>query len=343
MSRTLDIEPFLTCISMQDVVLLDARSPSEFRHASIPGAHNLPLLTDDHRAQVGTEYKQRGKEAAIILGFKLAGPLFAQHIERALALAPHRRVVLYCWRGGMRSQILAWVLGVAGFEVTLLRGGYKSFRHWVLNLLSADLPPVKVLGGKTGAGKTELLEELKATGAQVIDLEHLANHRGSAFGALGLGDQPSQESFENALAWSLQGLIPGQSVWMENESRLIGKLKLPPKIYDTLRSSQVYEVDLPLAERMDRIWAEYGVFNQEDLVACTKKIESKLGTERCRQAIRALEQDDAHGWLQEILAYYDRQYQKASETRSPDSLHTFQFDRFEAKKIASVLTDAIRY
>lgn len=326
---------------MQDVVLLDARSPGEFFHASIPGAHNLPLLTDDHRAQVGTAYKQKGKEAAIILGFRLAGPLFAQRIEQAGSLAPHRRVALYCWRGGMRSQIMAWVLSVAGFEVTLLRGGYKSFRHWVLNFLSADLPPVKVLGGKTGAGKTDLLQELKSSGAQVIDLEHLANHRGSAFGALGLGHQPSQENFENRLAWSIKALDPGRPVWMENESRLIGKLKLPPKIYDTLRSSEVYEVALSLAERMERIWAEYGTFDSAELIVCTKKIESKLGTERCRQAVRALEQGDPYGWLQEILLYYDRQYQKASETRIPGSIHTFHFDRFEPKKIASVLTDAI--
>lgn len=340
MSSSLETGSFLSCTDTQGLTILDARSPAEFAHAHIPGAFNLPLLSDEQRAQVGTTYKQQGRQAAITLGFKLVGPSFGAHIDTAKSLAPQQKIALYCARGGLRSNILSWVLSLAGFEVTLLQGGYKAYRQWVLHHLTS-LPPVKVLGGKTGVGKTVILQELRAQGQQVVDLEGLAHHRGSAFGALGLEEQPSQEHFENVLAMTLQSLDLGRPVWMENESRLIGKLKLPDHIYATLRESPVFELHLPLAVRMERIWQEYGVFDQEQLVHCTLKIESKLGSERCRTAIQALKLGDHQSWLKEILGYYDKQYEKASDSRKPGSIFTFQFEDFEAKKIASVVADAI--
>jgi tRNA 2-selenouridine synthase len=188
-------------------LLADVRTPAEFAHGHIPGAFNLPIFSNEERVLVGTTYKQVGREAAILLGFDLTGAKWSGFIKQALEKAPSKKIALHCWRGGMRSGAMAWALDLYGFEVYLVQGGYKSYRNWVLNQFEKQFT-LQVLGGMTGSGKTKILQELKAAGQQVIDLEDIAQHQGSSYGTMNKIVQPTQEQFENNLGSQLHTLYP---------------------------------------------------------------------------------------------------------------------------------------
>ena len=176
-----------------DIPMIDVRSPGEFEHAHIPGARSLPLFSDEERSEIGTAYKQVSRENAIKIGLKAFGPKRVNMIEAVELLAgKNREVKIYCWRGGMRSGAVAWLLDLYGFKVHVLAGGYKAYRHHALDTLQRTCR-FTILGGCTGANKTGLLHQLEKNGAHVIDLEGLAGHKGSAFGNLDLEPQPSQE------------------------------------------------------------------------------------------------------------------------------------------------------
>lgn len=306
--RVFEIEEFLLKYKLNPkAVMLDTRSSSEYLKASIPGAFSLPLLDDESRAIIGTIYKKLGREAAVLKGFELEGPRFHEKISRALTLAPEKEVFIYCWRGGMRSNIMAWLLQMVGFKVTLLKGGYKTFRHWVLNQFEVDRKVI-VLGGKTGSGKTAILNELQKLGEQVVDLEAIANHRGSAFGSLGKGDQPSQEYFENLLASKLFELDPNIQVWMENESRLIGKVRIPNSIYNFICHSLLIDIDVPISVRKNIILKEYGHFPVSNLIEKTELLSKRMGPQNVKAAVIALKENNYDEWLNLVLNYYDRTY-----------------------------------
>ena len=182
-----------------DRMLLDVRTPAEFAQGHVPGAQNLPLFSDEERAEVGTLYKQVNPERAFLRGLDLAGAKMSWYVREAMRLAPNRKVAVHCWRGGQRSGSLATLLSFAGFDVQVVQGGYKAYRTHVLEQFALRKSKFVVLGGKTGSGKTEILKQLASLGEQVIDLEALANHKGSAFGALGEEPQPRVEQFENNL------------------------------------------------------------------------------------------------------------------------------------------------
>lgn len=201
--QQLDIIDFLK--ASKSFPVFDVRSPGEYHHARIPGALALPLFTDEERKVVGTTYKQVSREQAIKIGLDYFGPKMRKMVEEVETLTTHstdKTILVHCWRGGMRSGAVAWLLDVYGFKVFTLRGGYKAFRTWVLETLSKPFP-FYVVGGYTGSGKTEILHALEKSGETIIDLEHIAGHRGSAFGNLGLPAQTSIEDFENRLAIAL--------------------------------------------------------------------------------------------------------------------------------------------
>ena len=211
--------------------LLDARSPQEFEKAHIPGALNLPLFSDAEREAVGIAHARSGQEAAVHKGLELIGPQLADKLSAARRLCKGRReVLMHCWRGGMRSASLAWLLETGGFHVTLLEGGYKAYRAEVRRILAFPAD-VRVLGGMTGCGKTDILAELAALGCQTIDLEGLAVHRGSAFGGVGLEPQPSGEMFENMLADRWAALERSRPVWLEDEDKRIGNIAVCPQFF----------------------------------------------------------------------------------------------------------------
>jgi tRNA 2-selenouridine synthase len=322
-------------------IILDVRSPSEYAQGHIPGAVSFPLFSDEERAQVGTCYKQQGRDQAVELGFAIAGPKFANFIVHAKELAPHRQVRLHCWRGGMRSGAVAWVLEMAGFSLFTLTGGYKAFRNWTLSIAQAPRTVI-TLGGKTGTGKTEILSALAAQGEQVLDLEALANHRGSSYGSLGLPPQPTNEQFENLVAMQWSAFDPRYPVWIEAESRRIGLCRVPDAIFTQMMQAPILQITRPRAERLALLVEIYGAAEIEELVAATDRLRKKLGGLRTQQAIDLLRQKQLAQAFDLVLDYYDKTYQYDLERREV-SIHTIDMAGFSAESAAKLLVEKSRY
>lgn len=318
--QKIDIEAFLSLAATQPV--FDVRSPGEYKHAHIPGAYSLPLFTDDERKVVGTAYKQQSREEAIKIGLDYFGPKMRPMVDEVEALLQQRKakdkiVLVHCWRGGMRSAGVAWLLDLYGFKVYTLIGGYKAYRHWVLQQF--DKPyPFTIIGGYTGSGKTEVLHELKHRKEAIIDLEQIAAHKGSAFGALGMPVQPSQEMFDNLLAMALHGITKTgvTNIWLEDESQRIGLVNLPGALWDTMRRSPVYFLDVPFEERLQYITGVYGRLKKEELVNAIMRIQKRLGGLDTKNAINYLLENDHKAAFGILLRYYDKYYNKALQNRA---------------------------
>ncbi len=315
----LEIEDFIDKFDKEiyrdeKILLIDVRSEKEFDHAHIPGAINIPLLNNEHRHLVGIEYKKKGREAAVALGFELVGPHFHEFIKKVNELTDKKEVMIYCWRGGMRSSIMSWLLSMAGYQTLLLKGGYKSFRRIILSQFSIQ-KKIMIVGGHTGSGKTEILNEMKKTGEQVIDLEGMANHRGSAFGQLGLPPQPTNEFFENLLGCLWRKIDSKKTVWLEAESHSIGQIKIPDEVFMQLQSAPLIELICSREFRKKRILEEYGVFPKNELAECTIKLRKRLGNLRLTEALNALDQDRLSDWLEVLIEYYDKTYSHSLQER----------------------------
>ncbi len=291
----------------ETLTLIDVRAPIEFEQGHIPNAINLPILNNDERKEVGTSYKQNGHEAAVILGYKLVGPNFYKIIKQAYKQFENKEIIIHCYRGGLRSRIMANLLSTAGFQVHLLQGGYKKFRHWTLEKLEVEYN-FKVLGGYTGSGKTTILKEFASQNIQVLDLEKLANHRGSAFGNIGLPPQPTNEQFENLIAVELNKMNLKSPIWIEDESSMIGRCKVPTKIHGAIRNNQLYFLEIDLEQRVKNIIVDYGQFDKEILKEATNKLHKRLGDLRTREALQLLEENNISDWAKAMLIYYDKTY-----------------------------------
>lgn len=304
----LTIESFLQKAS--EFPVLDVRSPSEYTHAHIPGAHSFPLFSDDERRRVGTAYHQEGRAPAIKIGFDLFGPKMKDFVEKADALGS-RTFLVHCWRGGMRSGAIAWLLDFYGFRVYTLADGYKAFRRWVLTQFETPVQ-LRVLGGYTGSGKTRRLRE---SGEPFLDLENLAGHKGSAFGGIGLPPQPRQEMFENLLAMELARLSSTGPIWVEDESRRIGSIHIPEALYTQMHLAALHVLEVPFEKRLDNILEEYGSAPGEALEMSIRKIEKRLGGLECKTALTALHEGRIRDCFSILLVYYDKYYQKAMKER----------------------------
>jgi tRNA 2-selenouridine synthase len=294
--------------------ILDVRSPGEYAQGHMPGAVSFPLFSDDERARVGTCYKQVGRDAAVELGFDIAGPKCGEFIRTAKALAPNRKLRLHCWRGGMRSGGVGWILELAGFEVHTLAGGYKAYRRWVRDTLT--LPKlIVVLGGMTGSGKTLILQELAALGESVLDLEGLAHHRGSSFGALLLPPQPSTEHYENLLADQWVQFPADRPIWLEAESRRVGTCRIPSELFAQMEVAPALEVVRSLDERLDLLVDIYGEASTAELVDATERIRKRLGGDRTQTAVQHIRGGNLRAACAIILDYYDRAYRHDLERR----------------------------
>jgi tRNA 2-selenouridine synthase len=318
----LTIEAFLQ-LSKQHPVL-DVRSPSEFKHAHIPGAYNLPLFSDEERKIVGTAYKQQNREIAIKTGLDFFGIKMRKMLEEVETLHSQTFLV-HCWRGGMRSAGISWLLDLYGFKVFNLSGGYKSFRRYALAIFSAS-PPFKMLGGFTGSGKTAILKELEKQGESIIDLEELAVHKGSAFGDISSIPQPSQEMFENRLAMKLREKIGEDSIWLEDESQRIGTLNIPQPVWNRMTQSPVYFLNIPFEERLDRILVEYGKADKEYLQNAVLRIQKRLGGLEAKTAIRLIMEDNLRESFLLLLKYYDKWYGKSLENRERAGHSVFKLE-----------------
>lgn len=302
-----------------DVPILDVRSPGEFEQGHIPGARNLPLFDNEERAEIGTIYKQQGREQAVERGLEIVGPKLAGMVRQAKAWAPEGQLRLHCWRGGMRSESVGWLLERAGLAVTLLEGGYKAYRRQVL----AELDwagPLLILGGATGSGKTELLHQLAALGEQVVDLEGMAHHKGSSFGGLGQLPQPSSEHFANRLHQALSRLDPQRPVWVEDESITIGRVHIPEPFWERMKKAPVVVITVPDEERIERLVNDYGEQDHGELVAAFERIQKRLGGQNLKEALAALQEGDYATAARIALRYYDRAYARGIEQRKPSQV-----------------------
>jgi tRNA 2-selenouridine synthase len=372
------IEEFLELAKTN--LVLDVRSPSEYAHAHIPNVQSLPLFNNEERKIVGTAYKQESKQIAIKLGLDFFGKKMREMVEEVEGLVTSYglgftgstnanidinskrsnetnpqpattkpvTIVLHCWRGGMRSAGVAWLLDLYGFKVYTLVGGYKAYRNWVLQQFEKDYH-FKIIGGYTGSGKTLLLEALAKENIAIIDLEGLANHKGSALGALGQLPQPSQEMFENFLAKELKAkqrttdngqqttgdalhelhdessklnqpiancpMQTANCIWLEDESQRIGNLQIPMPLWKTMRSSKVYFFDIPFEERLNYLTEEYGVQKKDELVTAIMRIQKRLGGLETKTAINFLLENNFKESFRILLTYYDKYYLKGLYNR----------------------------
>lgn len=317
-AKRVGLAEFLTLAKTHPV--LDVRSPGEYLHAHIPGAQSLPLFTDEERKVVGTAYKQQSKQVAIKIGLKYFGVKMVEMVETVERSFTSKIVLVHCWRGGMRSAGVAWLLDLYGYQVYTLQGGYKAYRGWVLEQFEKDYP-IQILGGYTGSGKTEVLKALANKSECVIDLEGLAGHKGSAFGNMGLPAQPSQEMFENKLAQALSNIAPNENIentsptciWMEDESQRIGTVNIPTVLYQKMRQKKVFFLDIPFESRLDYICIHYGKFPKEQLINAIIRIKKKLGGLETKTAINSLVEDDVRESFRVLLQYYDKLYGKGLE------------------------------
>jgi tRNA 2-selenouridine synthase len=297
--------------------LVDARSPAEFADDHLPGALNWPVLDDEERRLVGTEYVQVSPFAARKRGAALVARNIARHLEQQV-MARERgwRPLVYCWRGGQRSGAFATVLDQIGFQVHVLDGGYREFRRAVIAELQT-LPrrlSLQVLVGRTGSAKTRLLHALARAGAQVLDLEALAAHRGSVLGPEPGQPQPSQKAFETALWRALHGLDPSRPVYTEGESRLIGRLRVPEPLLEQLRAAPCTELRVPLAARVQFLLRDYAHFVADTEAFCTRlaalrELRGAKVVERWQQLARA--GDHALVVTELLEQHYDPVYQRS--------------------------------
>ena len=294
--------------------LLDIRSPKEFSAGHIPGAISFPLFSDDERHSIGTAYKQISQEKAVLLGLDYFGPKMSEMVKQAKKLAPKKEILLHCWRGGMRSQSVAWLLDLAGFKVQLLDFGYKAYRQFALEKFTQKYQML-LIGGATGSGKTEILFELQQMGEQVIDLEKLANHKGSAFGTIGMPPQGTIEQFENDLALELTGLAETQITWLEHESASIGKVNIPKPFYDQMLAAPIFKIEIPKEARIRKLAEEYCKVEKEILAEAINKIHKRLGGQATKDALAAIEAGDMEKMVEIALVYYDKAYNFELEHR----------------------------
>lgn len=320
-----------------ELPLIDVRSPGEFAQGHIPGANNIPLFSDAERAVVGTLYKQQGRDAAMLEGLRLVGPKLAGIVEQAKAMAPDGKVRVHCWRGGERSASVAWLLEkAAGMQVFTLKQGYKAFRHHVLQ--SFILPRrLHILGGYTGTGKTQLLKHLEAHGQQVLDLEGLANHKGSSYGGIGTGQQPSTEHFENLIWDRLRHLDQERPTWVEDESQLVGRAKIPDAFFARMRTAHLFFVDRPQEERVDRLVHDYGAYPKQDLADATLRLRKRLGPQNTQAALEALDKGALHDVARITLGYYDKTYRHGLASRSPGQTTIIPVDGLDEEGITAQL------
>lgn len=328
----INIDKFIELAATYPVI--DVRSPGEYTHAHIPGAVSIPLFSDEERKVVGTAYKQESREQAIKIGLDFFGGKMAKMLGEVeetvgrresgggrLEAGVGRKIVLvYCWRGGMRSAGVAWLLDLYGFKVSTLQGGYKSFRNYVLDLFRHPFR-FHILGGYTGSGKTELLKALRQNGQAIVDLEAIARHKGSAFGNIGMPPQPTQEMFENLLGISLSAFrnpASGQeepAVWLEDESQRIGQVNIPHELWKTMRNSPVWFLDIPFPERLRHLVEEYGALDPEKLENAITRISQKLGGLNAKTAILCLKEGKIAESFSILLQYYDKHYFKSLHNR----------------------------
>lgn len=332
----IQIQDFL--MKAKNVPVIDVRSPGEFLKGHIPEASNVPLFNDDERAIVGIKYKDESRNSAIRAGLEIVGPKLVSLVEQSKSIAKNNKVKIHCWRGGLRSESMAWLLNTAGIKTFVLNGGYKAYRRYQKEYYSKKVNLI-ILGGKTGSGKTAILYEIENLGEQVVDLEGIANHKGSAFGALGQDSQPSNEQYGNNLFEKWISLDFHRNIWLEDESKAIGKNFIPDEIWNQMRNSPVIALEMGKPLRIKRLEKEYTQFNKEELKKSIFKISKRIGGLNTRQSIEAIEKRDFSTAIDLSLTYYDKAYQFGLSKKEKKMVFRVTLEEDNPKKNAEKILD----
>ena len=299
-------------------LLIDLRSPDEYYKGHMPNSINIPLFNNDERAFIGKKYKNSGREKAVFEGLKIVEKKFDQLIgdivsenkkynNKINSQQISSQLKVYCARGGMRSMSINWLLEKIGYKSFKLEGGYKLYRNWVLNSFQDDRN-ITLIGGKTGTGKTKILNNLKSHNYQVIDLEYLANHRGSSFGGLGMPCQPTNEQFENLLAEELLRFSKSKTIFIEAESANIGSCRIPNELFKQMKNAKRIEIIQSKKNRINQLITTYSIFPSNELKNSVTRISKRLGPQRTKKAIEAIESRNWEDVCNAVLDYYDKCY-----------------------------------
>ena len=341
----------VTDISPQNLsrydAIIDVRSPAEYEDDHLPGAISLPVLSNEERAKVGTIYKQESPFRANRVGGAIVARNIAHHLETALADKPKSwRPLVYCWRGGMRSNAMATILSSVGWPSGVVKGGYKTWRREVVAGLEHEeaLLPVRLIDGQTGSGKTALLQAIKAAGGQVVDLEGLANHRGSAFGDFGEGTQPAQRLFESLIWDGLRQMNPGGPVFVEAESALVGRRRVPRRLWQSMLAAPRIEVRVPAAVRADYLVDAYAdiIRDEARLAGALEKLKG-LQSKEMLAAWQALANDGAyHALARELMErHYDPLYARSRKRRQDDQVRVLELGDLSEQSLAEAAQDVL--
>ena len=329
--KTIKIQEFIKV--SQSLPIIDVRTPAEFSDGHITGAINIPIFSNEERAVVGTKYKQESRDTAIAKALEYIAEKTDHYLDELQKLVQSNEICVYCWRGGFRSEGMGHLFQTAGKKIYRLVGGYKAYRNFVLDSFKVKFKLI-VIGGMTGSGKTEILEEIGKTNEQMLDLEGIANHKGSAFGALGQDDQPTTQQFENDLAAQLTKFDPQQNIWLEDESRMIGRVKIPDDLFDQIRSSSVLKIEVSKDNRINRLIKDYANFSKDDLINSINNISRRLGGLNTKLATEAIGVEDYYKATDIILDYYDRTYTYGLEKRAGQTVLPLKLDGNNAKENA---------
>ena len=317
---------------------IDVRSPLEYAEDHIPGAINVPLLNDEERVEIGTLHKQQGPHAARERGLELTAHRFPEMVRSIAESAAGRPVLVYCWRGGLRSKTVTSILELTGHRALQLQGGYKSFRNHVSGYFHPFTPssPLVVLHGMTGIGKTTLLLRLKEKGCSIVDLEGLACHRGSAFGQLGLTQSLSQKRFESLLWDAIRKAPAALPLIVEGESERIGRVSLPGDFYQKMAAGIRIWCSASLHTRVQRLIEEYGLPEyKEDMATALQRIRKKLGGKICDELAGHLERWELEPFMKGLVCdYYDKVYYKNRSWEADFNLCMEDFETAAAELVA---------
>lgn len=330
----IEINEFLAL--RKDLPVIDVRSENEFLEGHITGALNIPILNNTERVEVGTDYKQKGQLEAIKTGFRLVGPRIIDIVNEAEKVAADREMLVHCWRGGMRSSNFCHFVGRARLRTLQLKGGYKAYRQQALASFKNPFLFI-IIGGSTGSGKTEVLRALAQKGEQVIDLEKLANHRGSVFGGLMMPPQPTTEQFQNNLFEEILRLDLNRRIWIEDESIAVGKIFLPEDLWRRMNISPIVEMEVDKDIRVQRLVAEYGPADKTQFLSSMEKIIKKLGGQHFNKAKETLLQGDIASSIEILLNYYDKAYATGLSKKRDRIKFQAQWDGTNASTLADYL------
>lgn len=301
-------------------LIIDVRAPIEFFKGHLPNAINIPLFEDSERAEIGTLYKQQGKDTAVNRGLEIVSPKMTTFVNEVKALSKNKKVFVYCFRGGMRSNSFAWLMNTSGLEACIMKGGYKAFRNYALEYFDQERKII-LLGGKTGSGKTDILKKLSAYNFQVVDLEGIAHHKGSAFGAINEQKQNPQQVFEHQLYGELSMLDSALPVILEDEAQAIGFNKLPHGLWQQMKQSTIIKIEIPFELRVLKLVEDYTTVDIEALKACVVKISQQLGTLNTKLCLQYLDEKKLSDVARLSLVYYDRAYEFSYKNKKQPIIH----------------------